>query len=74
MFQLPPSQPWASTIDLATVRETLVYMHDDMKRAPGLEAVAKAIAAALQEIDAAEKSPRPATPSATAARFVPSWR
>lgn len=75
MFRITRSQPWPPTIDLATVRETLVYMHDDMKRVPGLEAVAAALATTLDEIAAAEKQTgRPAHLSPMAARFMPLWR
>ena len=74
MFRISRSQPWPPTIDLATVRETLVYMHDDMKRVPGLEGVAAAMASTLREIDAAERTREPAPLSPTAARFMPVWR
>ena len=57
-----------------SVRETLVYMHDDMKRVPGLEGVAAAMASTLREIDAAERTREPAPLSPTAARFMPVWR
>ena len=36
------------------MRETLAYMHDDMRRAPGLERAAAALAAALAEVELAE--------------------
>lgn len=42
----------AVRIDLETVRETLAYMHDDMRQAPELAAVASALAQAIDEIDA----------------------
>jgi hypothetical protein len=42
-------------LDLSTVRETLAYVHDDMRRAPGLERAAAALAAALAEIELAER-------------------
>jgi hypothetical protein len=44
------------SIDLETVRETLLYMQDDMRRTPGLAAVRRAIEAAIAEIDAAERA------------------
>ncbi|MEQ1710306.1 MAG: hypothetical protein ABL908_02775 [Hyphomicrobium sp.] len=77
MFRIPRSQPWPPAIDLSTVRETLLYMHDDMKRVPGLEGVASALAATLDEITTAEKQAqkaRPAHLSPMAARFMPLWR
>lgn len=73
MFRIPRSRLWPPTVDLSTVRETLLYMHDDMKRVPGLGEVASAIAATLAEIEKVERE-MPATPrSPIAARFMPSW-
>lgn len=43
------------TLDLSTVRETLAYMHDDVRRAPGLSRVAAALAAAVAEIELIER-------------------
>lgn len=77
MFRIPRSQPWPPAIDLATVRETLHYMHDDMKRVPGLEAVATALEKAMSEIDTAErdaKKSRRTNLSPVAAKFMPLWR
>jgi hypothetical protein len=42
-------------IDLGTVRDTLAYIRDDLQRVPGLECAAELIAAALAEIQAAER-------------------
>ena len=42
-------------IDLGTVRETLAYIRDDLQRVPGLERAAELIAAALAEVEAAER-------------------
>lgn len=55
MFRIQRSNPWPPTMDLSTIRETMEYMHSDMKRVPGLEKAAKAVAAALKEIDEAEQ-------------------
>jgi hypothetical protein len=74
MFRIPRSEPWPPAIDLSTVRETLVYMHDDMKRVPGLEGVAAAIATTLDEIAAAEKQTRAVPRSTISARFIPIWQ
>ncbi len=71
MFRIPRSQPWPPAIDLSTVRETLLYMHDDMKRVPGLEAVTKAIETTLTEIESAEKKSKPVKLSPVTARFLP---
>jgi hypothetical protein len=43
-------------LDLSTVRETLAYVLDDMRRAPGLGRAAAAIATALAEIELAERN------------------
>lgn len=77
MFRIPRSQPWPPAIDLGTVRETLLYMHDDMKRVPGLEAVAAALKSTLAEIETAERQAnqsRRADLSPIAAKFMPVWR
>lgn len=68
--------PAAQTIDLATVRETLSYMHDDMRNVPGLERIAGALETALKEINTAQcrlGSPRRdnSLPRQLTARFLP---
>ncbi len=45
--------PRRHRIDLATVRETLAYMHGDMAHVPELEAVRRALGNAIAEVDAA---------------------
>lgn len=74
MFRISRSEPWPPAIDLSTVRETLVYMHDDMKRVPGLEGVAAAIATTLDEITAAESKSKAVPRSPISARFMPIWQ
>ncbi len=37
MFRISRTRPWPPTIDLSTVRETLMYMRDDARAVPGLE-------------------------------------
>jgi hypothetical protein len=59
------------TLDLATVRETLAYVHDDMRRAPGLERVAAALAAAIAEVEWAERASAPSRTRPAPARFLP---
>ncbi len=72
MYRIPRANPWPPTLDLSTVRETMAYMHDDMKRVPGLEKAARAIADAIKEIDKAEKaSAKPVSYSPIAAKFLP---
>lgn len=66
--------PWPPAIDLDTVRDTLLYMHDDMKRVPGLEKVAQAIESTLSEIEAAQRSAKPVRHAPIMARFLPSRR
>ncbi len=62
------------TIDLATVRETLDLMRDDLAGAPHLAAVERALTEALAAIDAVEPTPRGVSVTRlreqTAARFV----
>ena len=62
-------------IDLATVRETLALIHDDMTGAPDLDAVRAALADALAAIDAegslANKSPGPTLADHYGSRFEP---
>lgn len=45
--------PKSPQIDLVTIRETISYMHDDVRNAPGLENVAIALQETLRQIDAA---------------------
>lgn len=72
MFRIARHHPWPPTIDLTTVRETLCYMRDDARAVPGLEGVAAALAAALDEVEEAERRLKPAKLSPFAARFLPS--
>lgn len=71
MFRIPRRNPWPPTLDLATVRETLAYMHDDMNRVPGLERVASALETVLEEIETAERNAKPPVINPNAARFLP---
>lgn len=43
------------SIDLGTVRETLAYVWDDLKRSPELQRAADLLGSALAEIEAAER-------------------
>lgn len=60
-------------IDLETIRETLAYIRDDVRNAPGLEGVAGALEEAVRKIDAV--SARRRRPSRLSAifpvRFLP---
>ncbi len=71
MFRINRSNPWPPHIDLSTLRETLVYMHDDMTRVPGLEKLRDALALALKEAEAAETAARSKRVNITNARFLP---
>ena len=72
MYRIPRSNPWPPTMDLATVRETMRYMHDDIKRIPGLEKAAHAVNQAIKEIDLAERAAtRQQRLSPIAAKFLP---
>lgn len=42
-------------VDFDTIRETLVYIRDDIQRVPGLEKAAERLTAALAELAAAER-------------------
>lgn len=71
MFKIPRSnsgQPsWPPSMDLSTVRDTLTYMRDDMRRVAGLERVADALDDALIEIAVSEQN----QPTPIPTRFKP---
>ena len=71
MYKIPRPNSWPPLIDLATVRETLLYMKDDTRRVPDLARVTAAIEAAIAEIDKAEKSKAPVSYTPLTARFLP---
>jgi hypothetical protein len=48
-------KPSLPLVDLDTIRETLVYIRDDIQRVPGLEKAAERLTSALGEITAAER-------------------
>lgn len=75
MFKIPRSDPWPPTLDLATIKDTLIYMRDDMRRVPGMERIADALDEAVVEITVAEESqpPRLKAPQAITPRFV-AWQ
>lgn len=52
MFRPDRKPSTTSTLDLATVRDTLSYMHGDIKRVPELAKAAEALDTAIKEIDA----------------------
>ncbi|MCH9808764.1 MAG: hypothetical protein K0U74_13635 [Alphaproteobacteria bacterium] len=62
-------------MDLETVRETLLYMHNDLRSVPGMEAIAHSLGQALREIDATASISKQRTArhltSHTPARFFP---
>ena len=74
MYRIPRSNPWPPQIDLATLRETLIYMHDDMARVPGLEKLRDALALALEETEAAQAAAQAKVTNITKARFLPRFR
>jgi len=45
--------PHVPLVDLETIRETLVYIRDDIQRVPGLERAAEGLTTVLAEIAAA---------------------
>lgn len=50
MFRTARSRANGPLIDLETVRETLLYMRDDMRRDPATSGVARALDEAINEI------------------------
>jgi hypothetical protein len=49
------AKPGIPMVDFDTIRETLVYIRDDIQRVPGLEKAADRLTAALSELAAAER-------------------
>ncbi|MEO1207705.1 MAG: hypothetical protein AAFV45_15365 [Pseudomonadota bacterium] len=72
MFKIPRHRPWPPSLDLATVRDTLSYMRDDMRRIPALARAADALDDALVELTVAEQSEPAKLPShpISAGQFV----
>jgi len=52
-----PSDPkrHVPLIDLGTVRETLVYIRDDLRRVVGLEGAADLLSSAIAEVEVADR-------------------
>jgi len=79
MFKFSKLIPQRPHIDLATVRETLLYIESDCRDCPELKRVADALAQTLGEIDRAidaldrprEIDGSPARPNVISASFVP---
>ena len=71
MYKIPRPHPWPPTLDLATVRETLLYMKDDLRRVPDLARAAQALETAISELEKAERTSKPVSYSPFAARFLP---
>jgi hypothetical protein len=73
MFRTQKTPAWPPAIDLATIRETLIYIESDLKRVPGLEAAASALKSACTDIETIEKTrnePRMARFVPFASRFI----
>ena len=72
MFKRFQRRPRVQHIDLASVRDTLLYIESDLVAAPELHRIADAVRSALAEIDRIELSNETLkAPQITAARFVP---
>lgn len=72
MLKLLTSGSRRATLDLATVRETLAYMHSDLRHIAGLEKAAAALDVAMREIAAAETARGGGEPAAMSPRrFFP---
>jgi hypothetical protein len=65
-------RPNVPLVDLDTIRETLLYIRDDMQRVPGLDRAAEHLTAALGELTAAERRRMaPLSTSVIDARILP---
>lgn len=60
-----------TSIDLESVRETLLYMQSDLRNAPGLEGVAAAVGSAIAEIARVEGDIGSPKAAVVAAHFRP---
>jgi hypothetical protein len=49
------NNPHVPLVDLDTIRETLVFIRDDIQRVPGMERAAEGLSTVLAEIDAATR-------------------
>lgn len=70
MFRHPPRNPRTPLLDLETVRETLGYIHDDLKRTPGFEAASAHLRGAIAAIAAAERHRQVIPGNILTAQFV----
>ncbi len=62
-------------VDLDILKDTIAYMHDDVRRVSGMEDLARALDTVLVEIENAQAvGARKAPPRIAAARFLPVWR
>jgi hypothetical protein len=62
----------AATIDLASVRDTLLYIQSDLNQSPELHRLGAAIRKALAEIDALDETDiEDDKPKFVSARFLP---
>ena len=66
---IPPDR--ATRIDLASVRDTLLYIESDLNHAPALSRLAVAIRSALSEIERLQDAAEIQPPAVSAARFLP---
>lgn len=72
MFESSKRPRRSVAIDLASVRDTLLYIESDLNHAPELQRLAIAVRGALTEINRLEQSDTGITkPDFTAARFLP---
>lgn len=72
MFALNRRQPNPVRIDLASVRDTLLYIESDLTGSAEYERLVAAVRSALTEIDRLESANGRSEPApATSARFVP---
>jgi hypothetical protein len=72
VFENSKRQRRAVQIDLASVRDTLLYIESDLGQSPQLHRLAVAVRSALSEIDRLEQADLDiAKPDFAASRFLP---
>lgn len=72
MFEVFNRPRRAVSIDLASVRDTLLYIESDLNEAPELHRLAVAVRSALSEIERLEQTDTEiAQPDFVSARFLP---
>jgi hypothetical protein len=71
VFKVSKAPRRTVTIDLASVRDTLLYIESDLHQSPRFDHLAAAIRSALVEIERLEPDGKIERPEITAGRFLP---